>query len=174
VPFAYYNNLPPEEQRVYRRSDGIPAIRLEEPHTLWPYVDAVREALATGVHRPTETSTAQLCRALTERLGVPPLKVEVLSMRPHDTTGELHGLYTYEPGKRPRLQVWMRTAKQARVVAFKTYLRTVLHEVCHHLDFALLGLPHSFHTQGFFQRESSLFHQLVPEARASRAAPPAP
>lgn len=30
-----------------------------------------------------------------------------------------------------------------------------------------MGLPHSFHTQGFFQRESSLFHQLVPDARAA-------
>ena len=47
-------------------------------------------------------------------------------------------LYTAERGKRPKIQLWMRTAKQKRVVAFRTYLRTLLHEVGHHIDFALL------------------------------------
>ena len=62
----------------------------------------------------------------------------------------------------------MRTAKQRRVVAFRTYLRTLLHEVGHHFDYALLRLPDSYHTEGFYKRESSLFKQLVPEARAPR------
>ena len=62
----------------------------------------------------------------------------------------------------------MRTARQRRVVAFRTYLRTLLHELGHHLDYRYLQLADSFHTQGFYQRESSLFHQLVPEARGER------
>jgi hypothetical protein len=33
----------------------------------------------------------------------------------------------------------------------------------HHLDYTLLRLPDSFHTEGFFKRESSLFRQLVPD-----------
>jgi len=57
--------------------------------------------------------------------------------------------------------VWMRTAKHRRVVAFRTYLRTLLHELCHHLDYELLKLPDSFHTEGFYRRESSLVHQLL-------------
>jgi len=56
----------------------------------------------------------------------------------------------------------MRTAKQKRVVPFKAFLRTLLHEFCHHLDYELYKLPDSFHTEGFYKRESSLFHQLVP------------
>jgi hypothetical protein len=55
----------------------------------------------------------------------------------------------------------MRTARQRRVVAFRTFLRTLLHELCHHLDYQLLRLPDSFHTEGFYKRESSLFHQLM-------------
>jgi hypothetical protein len=47
-------------------------------------------------------------------------------------------------------------------VAFKAFLRTLLHEVGHHLDYHYLKLADSFHTEGFFKRESSLFHQLVP------------
>ena len=61
----------------------------------------------------------------------------------------------------------MRTAKQKRVVAFRTYLRTLLHEVGHHVDYTGLRLPDSFHTEGFYKRESSLFAQLVPERRAT-------
>ena len=57
----------------------------------------------------------------------------------------------------------MRTAQQKKVVAFRTFLRTFLHELCHHLDYELLELDDSFHTQGFFKRESSLFKQLVPQ-----------
>ncbi len=45
--------------------------------------------------------------------------------------------------------------------AFRTFLRTLLHEICHHLDYELLKLDDSFHTEGFFKRESSLFNQLV-------------
>ena len=54
----------------------------------------------------------------------------------------------------------MRTAKRKQVVAVKTFLRTLLHELCHHLDYTLLELDDSFHTEGFFRRESSLFTQL--------------
>jgi hypothetical protein len=34
----------------------------------------------------------------------------------------------------------MRTAAHKRVVAFRTFLRTLLHELCHHLDYEWLGL----------------------------------
>ena len=55
----------------------------------------------------------------------------------------------------------MRTAQRKKVVAFRTYLRTLLHELNHHLDVQLLELEDSFHTEGFYKRESSLFKQLV-------------
>ncbi len=64
-----------------------------------------------------------------------------------------------------------REARQ--VVAFRTFLRTLLHELCHHLDYTYLHLRDSLHTQGFYQRESSLFAALgareVDDARLTRA-----
>jgi hypothetical protein len=57
----------------------------------------------------------------------------------------------------------MRTARNKRVVAFKSFVRTLLHELCHHLDYEHFHLPETFHTEGFYSRESSLFHQLLPE-----------
>jgi hypothetical protein len=95
-------------------------------------------------------------------LEVPPAAVQVLAARPSSRYGELHGLYTSEPPRPPRIQVWMRTARHQRVVAFRTFLRTLLHEAGHHLDYTHLRLEDSFHTEGFFKRESSLFDQLVP------------
>src|SRR2546421_564816 len=132
-----------------------------------------KEAVVKGLELPLadgvrlETDLATLLRTTEDRLegalGVPAVKVQVLAARPHAKWGELHGLYTVERGKIPTIQLWMRTAKQRRVVAFRTYLRTLLHEVGHHLDYALLHLRDSYHTEGFYKRESSLFKQLVPE-----------
>src|SRR5262249_55532130 len=56
---------------------------------------------------------------------------------------------------------WMRTAKRHDVVASRTFLRTLLHEVVHHLDMCLYDLPNSYHTAGFYRRESSLFRTVV-------------
>jgi hypothetical protein len=160
--FAYYNRLTRAQQRIYRKSDEIAAIPLTDAHTLHPLVEAVANALKKEDRRQIEAQCQQLVSALTTRLRVPSVRVEVLAARPSRTWGELHGLYTPAEERRPaRVMVWMRTAQHRRVVAFRTFLRTLLHELCHHLDYELLGLAESFHTQGFYKRESSLFHQLM-------------
>jgi hypothetical protein len=84
--------------------------------------------------------------------------------------GELHGLYQ-SAGRAQLISVWMFTAKREQVVAYRTFLRTLIHEVCHHLDYELFQLGDSFHTTGFFRRESSLVHQLC--GAAARATKPA-
>jgi hypothetical protein len=169
VPFAYYARLNRSQQAIYRRSDSIVEIPLPQPERLHPMVAALERALGTEDRGATQTATAQLVRGLTEALIIPAVRVEVLAARPHAQWGELHGLYTAERGRAPRIQVWMRTAKQKRVVAFRTFLRTLLHEVGHHLDYTLLRLPDSYHTEGFYKRESSLFYQLVPRAESAGA-----
>ena len=63
----------------------------------------------------------------------------------------------------------MRTARRYQVVRFRTFLRTLLHERCHHLDSELVALPDSFHTEGFYKRESRLLRQLVPSAEDAEA-----
>lgn len=165
MPFSYYARLSRSQQAVYRRSDEIVEVRLPRPAALHPAVSGLTAALATEDRAQVQRATERLIRDLTDALGVPSVQVEVLAARPHAKWGELHGLYTVERGKPPKIQLWMRTAKQRRVVAFRTYLRTLLHEVGHHLDYALLRLRDSYHTEGFYKRESSLFHQLVAERR---------
>ena len=171
MPFAYYARLTRTQQKIYRESDGITEVRLSHPAELHPLVAALDAALGTEERTATQAATERLIHGLTDALGIARVTVEVLAARPHAQWGELHGLYTVTSGRRPKIQLWMRTAKQKRVVAFRTFLRTLLHEVGHHVDYTLLRLPDSFHTEGFYKRESSLFYQLVPAARP--AGPPA-
>jgi hypothetical protein len=133
-------------------------------------VEVLREALEArdldeagerGRRLVVEAAASRLVRGITDALGIEPVEVAVLAVRPELRSAELHGLYTRDDGRPPRIRVWMRTLRHKRVVAFRTFLRTLLHEVCHHLDYTLLALGESFHTQGFFNRESSLFKQLV-------------
>jgi len=138
-------------------------------------------ACYNGLEAEDRAKVQAAAQALTDRimggLRVPPVRVEVLAARPSRDWGELHGLYT--PGgrsARPRLTVWMRTAQRRQVVAPRTFFRTLIHELCHHLDYELLKLPDSFHTEGFYRRESSLVRQLlgaatpvVPRSAGARA-----
>lgn len=169
MPFAYFARLTRAQQKVYRDSDGVTELRLSHPAELHPLVAALDAALGSEGHPATQAATERLIHGLTDALGISRVTVEVLAARPHAKWGELHGLYTVTAGRRPKIQLWMRTAKQKRVVAFRTFLRTLLHEVGHHIDYTLLRLPDSFHTEGFYKRESSLFYQLVPAAGPTKA-----
>jgi hypothetical protein len=166
MPFPYYERLSARDQATYRRSDGVQAVPLPDPARLHPLVEDLRRALAVEERRSVEEAAQRLCLALGRQLGLSSIALEVLAVRPRSGGGELHGLYTRDSGRPPRIQLWMRTARQRRVVAFRTFLRTLLHEVGHHIDYEHLRLAESFHTEGFFRRESSLFRQLVPEAAA--------
>jgi len=163
VPFGYYARLTRARQAIYRKSDEIAQIRLAAPGELHSLVSRLEAALASESRERTQAASERLIGGLAEALGIPPVRVEVLAARPHARWGELHGLYEAPRRGRPKITLWMRTARQRRVVAFRTFLRTLLHEVGHHLDYALLGLGESFHTEGFYRRESSLFRQLVPD-----------
>src|SRR5437773_307954 len=164
--FSYYRRLGAAEQRTYRKSDSVTSVELRPVEGLANLADALRIALAGGRRLEVERASQALSAAIVARVGVPPVAVRVRSVRPADRSGELHGLYTWESGKRPLIEVWMRTARNRNVVAFRTFLRTLIHEVCHHLDFTLLELPDTFHTEGFFRRESSIVRQLAgPRAR---------
>ena len=175
-PFAYFQKLTRRQQGIYLRSDALTALPLRDPETLRPLVADLQAALASEERPRTDAAAQRLASGLVAMAGAPPVRLQVLAARPHAKWGELHGLYE-APARRglpPLITLWMRTARQKRVVAFRTFLRTLLHEVMHHLDFTVLQLGDSFHTQGFYARESHLFHQLVTDALATAGAPSTP
>lgn len=162
MAFDYYKRLSKRNQAVYRRSDGLTEVTLSRPEVLQPGIPVLEKALANENRPAVELACRGLCAGICADLEVVPVAVRVLAVRPHNDYAELHGLYEPVDGRRhARISLWMRTARHKRVVAFRTFLRTLLHEYCHHLDYEHFRLAQSFHTEGFFKRESSLFKQLV-------------
>jgi hypothetical protein len=162
VPFNYYHRLSRRQQAVYRKSDAITEVPVPDPERMRGAVDRIAQGLKDENLTAVQAGSELLAMLICSQLGVPRVRVKVLARRPSDDWGELHGLY--EPGDPPgsaRITVWMRTAKRKQVVAFKTYLRTVLHEIGHHLDYEYYRLDDSFHTEGFYKRENHLFNLLT-------------
>ncbi|MBL7684447.1 MAG: hypothetical protein JNK65_00215, partial [Deltaproteobacteria bacterium] len=125
--------------------------------------EEIESALQTGNRELTEAKVQQFLAYACAAFRVPSVKVEVLEKRPSNHRGELHGLYQANPKAQLfKITLWMRTAKRIQIVAFRTFLRTLLHELLHHLDYQYLKLSDSFHTEGFYKRESSLLFQLLP------------
>ena len=164
MPFAYYARLSPSRQRTYRRSDAILSLEVPPGIAGGAAVERIRAALTRAARAEVETACQALIDALTAGYRVARIRVRVLAQRPADDGGELHGLYEPDDAAKPaRITVWMRTAARKDVVAFKTFLRTLVHELCHHLDYELYKLPETFHTEGFYKRESSLVAALLRE-----------
>lgn len=156
----FRRRLTRSQQRVYDRSNDTSAIALRPTPRLQRAVQLLPETLKAADAGRVQAVAQAIADEICSVLRVAGVVVQVNGARPADQRGELHGLYTYTPGSRPTIKLWMLTAKRGQVVAFKTFLRTLLHEICHHLDYALLKLGSSFHTDGFYKRESSLFHQI--------------
>jgi hypothetical protein len=168
MPFAYFARLSRTQRAVYLQSDAIPALRLPRVEELQPLLPRLQEALQQDDRKTVEQLSRALAQGIAEQLSVEPVDVAVLAVRPALRYGELHGLYTRDDGRRPRIRVWMRTLRHHRVVAYRTFVRTLLHEIGHHLDYTYLKLADSFHTEGFFKRESSLWHALAGTTPASQ------
>ena len=164
MPFAYYARLSAARQRTYRRSDAIEALDLPPGVAAGMRVARIRASLSGEDRAGVQAACQDLVDALAAGYRVPPIRARVLAQRPADDAGELHGLYEPDDaGKPARITVWMRTAARRNVVAFKTFLRTLIHELCHHLDYELYKMPETFHTEGFYKRESSLVNALLRE-----------
>jgi hypothetical protein len=163
--FAYYDSLSAVSKRTYRASDRILRVEVPSVEELGAHARAVEAALAAGDQPAIQRHCQSLVDGLNERLGTPPVVVGVLERRPANTEGELHGLYEPDEvtGGTARITVWMRTAQRSQVVKFRTFLRTLVHEFCHHLDYEHFKLAETFHTQGFYARESALVREILGE-----------
>lgn len=168
--FNYYRNLSAANKRVYDASDRIERTVLPDAASLWPLMPRLKAALEADERPRVELISQKLAAELLKQLQVAPVNLRVLAVRPADGSGELHGLYEGAEGRMrtARISLWMRTAMKKKPVAFKSFLRTLLHELGHHLDYEHFKLADSFHTEGFYKRESSLFYQLLPEAQKDK------
>ena len=184
VTVDYFTSLSKKQQSAYRASDAAGEIVLAASSYggLQTSTARLRRALAmaaqgndSGELHAVEGAARELARGVCEALKVSVPEVRVHEVRPRGAYGELHGLttrWTHRQGTgedKTRIEVWMKTSVGESVVAWKTFLRTLCHELVHHLDYALLKLEDSLHTEGFFRRESGLVRQLEMWPSESRA-----
>lgn len=171
MPFAYYSRLNKRDQAIYRRSASVTEIVLDQKEAARQKTVLLQQALTHGDRARIQAAAQALSDVILTQLRVSKLVVRVLAVRPSSARSELHGLYERTERQPAVVRVWMRTAVHKRVVSFRTFLRTLLHELCHHLDYELYKLPDSFHTEGFFKRESSLVRQILVAAQSPRTRP---
>ena len=139
------------------------AIKLLKYPALKSSIVELEHHLLLGNTQFMERVCQKLMDQICLQLSISTMRVHVLDQRPHDESSELHGLYEPVDQVRPRarIYVWMRTAKKQQIVAFKTFLLTLVHELCHHLDYEYFKLEDSLHTPKFFQRESMIVKYLI-------------
>jgi hypothetical protein len=153
---------PPRKKAIYKlfldsdRMQSLPLPADKRLATIAENIEIGMEAEAIGLVRLAcdefLTSASQFYR-------VPTCTVRVLAARPlrvrEYSTTELFGDYHLDT---KAIRVWMRTAIRKEVTSFGTFLSTLCHEFCHHLDFHRFGFGNSWHTRGFYQRTALLYH----------------
>jgi hypothetical protein len=120
---------------------------------------AIESAMKAEQTVKVRKACAQFLKAASQSYGVPECTVRVLASRPlrvrEQWSTELFG--DYAPDTK-LIRVWMRTAVRKEVTSFGTFLSTLCHEFCHHLDFQKFGFADSWHTRGFYERAAVLYH----------------
>jgi hypothetical protein len=143
----------------YERSDAMPAIPPPGDDRLHTLALKVESALSSASTRAVRTACEHFLSEAAKFYQVPEPRVRVLAARPlrvyERGSAELFGDYDL---KTMLIRVWMRTAVQHRITSFGTFLSTLCHEFCHHLDLHMLGYTSSPHTRGFYQRTAVLYH----------------
>jgi hypothetical protein len=171
----YFQQLSPRAQRAYLRSLAIERFDFAPRRSTLRLTSALLAALESGAPAAVQRSAQMLLDELSSLCALAGVRLDVRSVRPRNSSGELHGIFYPRPpvrraspadwplgaAERPLIVLWMRTAQRHDIVKPKTFLRTLMHEFTHYLDYALLGLGDSPHTPGFFKRESFLVRMLM-------------
>jgi hypothetical protein len=140
-------------------SDRIKTLDLLQNGRLLSIAESIESAMKAGQSANVRRACAEFLAVSSEFYKVPACGIRVLAARPlrvrEHWTSELFGDYTPET---MLIRVWMRTAVRKEITSFGTFLSTLCHEFCHHLDFQKFGFPDSWHTRGFYERAAALYH----------------
>jgi hypothetical protein len=143
----------------FLESDRIRTLDLPQDGRWLTISQSIESAMKSGTTADVRRACAAFVGATSEFYKVPACGIRVLAARPlrvrEHWTSELFGDYT--PGAM-LIRVWMRTAVRKEITSFGTFLSTLCHEFCHHLDFQRFGFPDSWHTRGFYERTAALYH----------------
>ncbi len=139
-------DAPPRKrnQADFLKSDRMKTLNLPRNGSLPDIVKGLESAIKASAAPDVRKACAEFLTIASEFYKVPPCGIRVLAARPlrvrESWATELFGDYHPET---MLIRVWMRTAVRKEVTSFGTFLSTLCHEFCHHLDFQLFRFPDS-------------------------------
>jgi hypothetical protein len=141
-------------------SDRLGTLEVPAHDSLRTLGNCVSLAMQDGKSTAVRQACAEFLAVASSFYGVEAPAVRVLASRPVRVRDggwatELFGDYAADA---KLMRVWMRTAVRKQVTSFGTFLSTVCHEFCHHLDYQRFGFSESWHTRGFYERCAALYH----------------
>jgi hypothetical protein len=154
-------DAPPSKtnRAAFLESDGIRTLDLPKDGRLPSIAKSIEEAMRAERGADVRRACAEFLAVSSDFYEVLACGVRVLAARPlrvrERGTFELFGDYDPETSM---IRVWMRTAVRKEVTSFGTFVSTLCHEFCHHLDFQKFGFSDSWHTRGFYERAAALYH----------------
>ena len=153
-------DIPPRKTRTgFLESDRIKSLDLPHDGRLPLISGFIHSAMKAADSGAVGRACRDFLEVASKFYQVPDCRLRVLSARPlrvrEHWTSELFGDYAPE---NMLIRVWMRTAVRKEVTSFGTFLSTLCHEFCHHLDYERFGFPDSWHTRGFYERAAALYH----------------
>jgi len=154
-------DAPPRKSTRFQftESDRIKTLDLPNDSKLLIIANAIDSAMQVGNSADVGRACAEFLAFTSDFYKVPNCRSRVLAARPlrvrESWTSELFGDYHPEI---MLIRVWMRTAVKKEITSYGTFLSTLCHEFCHHLDFQHFGFSDSWHTRGFYERAAALYH----------------
>jgi len=156
---------PPRKQALITKfveSDQLTVLELPHDDRLRISAMSIESAMKDGTRAAVQRACAEFLTVATEFYGVPKPDVRALASRPFRVreggwATELFGDYSPTTGL---IRIWTRTAVRKQVTSFGTFLSTLCHEFCHHLDCQRFGFRQSPHTRGFYERTAVLYHHV--------------
>ena len=143
----------------FLKSDRLTTLPLPADDRLVKPAQSMALALGEEDLSSLQAACTDFLSVAADFFGVETPGIRVLAARPlrvrEGWTSELFG--DYAPETR-HIRVWMRTAIRKQATSMGTFLSTVCHEFCHHLDYQRFKFSDSWHTRGFYARTAALYH----------------
>jgi hypothetical protein len=160
---AVLTDRPPRKKALLTKfveSDQLTGLELPHDDRLRISAMSIESAMKDGTRAAVQSACAEFLMVATGFYGVSRPDVRALASRPLRVreggwASELFGDYSPTTGL---IRIWTRTAVRKQVTSFGTFLSTLCHEFCHHLDCHRFGFRQSPHTRGFYVRTAALYH----------------
>ena len=150
----------------FLQSDRIRTLDLPQDRMLLAITKSIESAMQSGSSADVGPTCAGFLDTASDSYKIPSCGFRALAARPlrvrENWASELFGDYNPES---MLIRIWMRTAVRKEITSFGTFLSTLCHEFCHHLDFQRFRFPDSWHTRGFYERTATLYHYSRDTAR---------